>query len=38
MDEATAIIFLSLFGFFGTLLFICSILACRIQYQPISEY
>ena len=37
MDETGLIIILSLYGFFSTLLFICVILFCRMNYQPIPE-
>ena len=37
MDETLLIVLLSLYGFFSTLLFVCLILFCRMNYQPIDD-
>lgn len=36
MDESLAIILVSFYGVILTLLFVCSVLFCRMSYIPIS--
>lgn len=37
MNEVVLIILVSFYGVACTVLFICTVLACRIQYSPIEE-